>query len=92
MASKLPTNTRPLVLAGVAAFMAGCWIGMGSESSGEPFCVVTADSAAARAGVPAGQLVEQPSDGCLPGEPEVCGRFENGDDDEHFVSDSCPDD
>lgn len=82
-------------MAGIAAFIAGCWMGMGSESAGDPYCVVTAASLAQRPGAVAGQIVEQqPADeGCRPGEVQVCGRFEPATgDDRRFSSDACPDD
>jgi hypothetical protein len=86
-------STRLVAVAGVTAFMAGCWIGMGSEASGDVYCVVTAASAPARAGFAPGQLVPQPDDdaGCQPGEPMVCGRYEPATgEDRRFESDSCP--
>jgi hypothetical protein len=88
-------NGRLIAVAGVTAFIAGCWMGMGSESAGDPYCIVTSASAAQRAGYVPGQFVEQTSaePGCQPGEPEVCGRYEPETGDERqFVSDRCPDD
>jgi hypothetical protein len=86
------SNGRLIAVAGVAAFIAGCWMGMGSDSTGDPYCVVTTATAAQR-GAAAGQLVPEPSSGCLPGESEVCGRYEPETGDERqFVSDECPDD
>jgi hypothetical protein len=69
-------NGRLIGVAGVTAFIAGCWVGMDSESAGDAYCVVTAASAGARPGHAAGQLVERSAPGCEPGEPVVCGRFE----------------
>jgi hypothetical protein len=87
------SNGRLIAVAGVTAFIAGCWMGMGSESSGDPYCVVTGASAAGRPGFSPGQLVEASSSDCQPGEPEVCGTYEPETGDErHFVSDRCPDD
>jgi hypothetical protein len=80
------------VIVGVAAFLGGCWVGMGSRSSGEAYCVVTDASAASHPGVRPGQLVDMPAGGCLPGEQEVCGRFEGSGDERRFVSSGCPDD
>ncbi len=88
------SNGRLIGVAGIAAFIAGCWVGMGSDSAGDPYCVVTSASAAQRAGFAPGQMVELTSteSGCLPGEPEVCGRYEpESGDDRQFESDSCPD-
>jgi hypothetical protein len=82
-------NTRLVLVAGVAAFIAGCWVGMGSDTSGQPFCVVTDATAAQHPGMVSGQLAEQPASGCLPGEQEVCGRYEGSGDEQHFVSDRC---
>jgi hypothetical protein len=87
------SNGRLIGVAGLAAFIAGCWIGMGSDSSGDPFCVVTGASAASRPGFLPGQLVEKTTADCQPGEPEVCGSYEPETGDERrFVSDTCPDD
>ena len=90
--AKAPGNTRLIGVAAIAAFMAGCWVGMGSESTGQAYCVVTGSSAASRPGYVAGQLVEKSTLECLPGEPQVCGEWEpETGDDRHFVSDRCPD-
>ncbi len=87
------SNARLIGVAGLVAFIAGCWMGMGSESSGDPYCVVTSASAAGRPGYAPGQLVAQTGSGCQPGEPEVCGNYEpESGDDRTFVSDTCPDD
>ena len=87
------SNGRLIAVAGIAAFIAGCWMGMGSESAGERYCVVTAASAAGRPGFAPGQLVEPEASDCQPGETEVCGSFEPASGDERrFVSDRCPDD
>src|SRR4029453_6457960 len=32
-------NMRLLVVAGIGAFGAGCWVGMGTDTTGRPFCV-----------------------------------------------------
>jgi hypothetical protein len=87
------SNTRLIGVAGIAAFIAGCWVGMGSESTGASYCVVTSASAAARPGYAPGQLVEKSTLDCQPGEPEVCGTWEpETGDDRSFESDRCPDD
>ena len=87
------SNGRLIGVAGLAAFVAGCWIGMGSESAGDPYCVVTSASASSRPGYVSGQVVPQTGIGCQPGEPVVCGRYEpETGDDRTFVSDACPDD
>ena len=89
---KAPANTRLIGVAAIAAFIAGCWMGMGSESEGDAYCVVTGSSAASRPGYVAGQLVDKSTLECLPGEPQVCGRWEPATgDDRHFASDRCPD-
>jgi len=88
------TNGKLVGVAAIAAFIAGCWMGMGSGSSGgDVYCVVTSASAAGRPGYAPGQLVERETLECQPGEPQVCGHFtpETGDDRE-FESDTCPDD
>jgi hypothetical protein len=77
----VPGNTRLVVVAGIAAFVAGCWVGMGSDTTGQPFCVAAP-----------GQLVAMPASGCAPGETKICGRFEGEADNQAFVSDKCPDD
>lgn len=83
---------RLLAVAGVGAFIAGCWVGMGSKSTGDAYCVVTGSSAASRPGYVAGQFVEKTTEECMPGEPEVCGRFEPEEgDDRRFESDECDD-
>jgi hypothetical protein len=63
---------------------------MRSDTAGERYCVVVPETAAAHPGLIPGQLVEQPEGGCLPGEHEVCGRFEGDDESRRFESDSCP--
>jgi len=85
-------NTRLIGVAAIAAFIGGCWVGMGSESAGDTYCVVTGSSAASRPGYLPGQLVEESTSECQPGEPTVCGTWdpETGDD-RHFESDRCPD-
>ena len=93
MATKTPGKGRIIGVAAIAAFIAGCWLGMGSESVGDPYCVVTGSSAADRPGYVPGQLVEMTTVACRPGEPQVCGRFEPATgDDRRFESDRCPDD
>jgi hypothetical protein len=84
-------NGRVLAIVGVVIFMAGCLTGMRSDTSGEQYCVVTPGTAAAHPGFEPGQFVEQPEDGCLDGEHEVCGRFEGSGDSRRFESDKCPD-
>jgi hypothetical protein len=85
-------NARLLVVAAVAAFIAGCWMGMGSEDGGNAYCVVTTASAPSRAGFAPGQFVEQSGDECQAGEPTVCGSFEpETGDDRQFVSEECAD-
>lgn len=81
------------MVAGVTAFIAGCWMGMGSESSGDPYCVVTAASAPARPGYAPGDLVPltDTETSCQPSESLVCGRYEpETGEDRSFESDSCP--
>jgi hypothetical protein len=86
-------NARLVAVATIAAFIAGCWMGMGSEEGGTSYCVVTTSSAASRPGFAPGQLVEQSGDECQAGEPTVCGSFEpETGDDREFVSDECADD
>jgi hypothetical protein len=84
-------NGRLLAAGGVLAFLAGCLTGMRSQESGESYCVVVPATVAAHPGFTAGQFVEEPDDGCLDGEHEVCGRFEGSDESRRFVSESCPD-
>lgn len=74
-------NTRLMVVAGIGAFVAGCWVGMGSDTSGQPFCVAAT-----------GQLVAMPASGCPAGETKICGRYEGEADNQKFVSDKCPND
>jgi hypothetical protein len=83
------SNTRLIVLAVLAAFIGGCWMGQGTQSTGDGFCVVSDATAAQHPGAAPGQLVDQPETGCLPGEAQVCGRFEGEGDDQHFESDQC---
>lgn len=91
MASK-SGNTKLVLVAAVAAFIAGCWTGMGTDDGGaDAYCVVTAASAPTRAGSSPGQLVERQGDDCQPGEPQVCGSYEGPADDQRFVSDECDD-
>ena len=92
MAGISASSGRTLALAGLATFMAGCWLGMGTDDSGgEPFCVVTEATAWQYPENAAGDIVDQPSDGCLPGEPEVCGRWEGSGENRSFESDQCDD-
>jgi hypothetical protein len=92
MASK-SGNGRLVVVAAIAAFIAGCWMGMGSEDGGDAYCVVTTSSAASRPGFAPGQFVEQSGGECQAGEPTVCGTFEpETGDDRQFVSEDCGDD
>jgi hypothetical protein len=86
-------NTRLAVAATIVSFVAGCWIGMGSEAEGDAYCVVTGASAPGRPGYAPGQLAPLPegATGCQPGEPMVCGRFEPElGEERRFVSDACP--
>jgi hypothetical protein len=83
-------DARWLAVGGLAVFLGGCWTGMKSESSGEQYCVVVLETAAAHPGFTPGQFVEEPEGGCLDGEHEVCGQFEGDDEDRRFESDSCP--
>jgi hypothetical protein len=81
-------NTRLMLVAGVGAFVAGCWVGMGSDTTGQPFCV----AATAQPGAAPGQIVAMPASGCPAGDVKVCGRYEGEADDQKFVSDKCPND
>jgi hypothetical protein len=90
--AKSSSNTRTFLIIGIAAFLGGCWVGMGSDSSGSSYCVVTDATASMHPGVAPGQLADKPATGCVPGEPEVCGSWAGSDDERHFVSDQCPDD
>jgi hypothetical protein len=93
MASRSSGNARLLVVAAIAAFIAGCWMGMGSDEGSDAYCVVTTASAPSRAGFAPGELVERSGDECQAGEPTVCGSFEpETGDDRQFVSDECADD
>jgi hypothetical protein len=93
MASDGSGNARLVAVAAIAAFIAGCWMGMGSEDGGEAYCVVTIGSAPSRAGFAPGQLVERSGSECQPGEPTVCGSYEpSSGDDRRFISDECKDD
>ncbi len=83
------SGTRLVLVAGIGAFVAGCWVGMGSDTSGEPFCVVNDATAAQHAGTAPGQVVPAPAGGCQPGEQEVCGRVEGEGNQQKFVSDRC---
>jgi hypothetical protein len=85
------SSTRLIVIAVLVSFVGGCWIGMGSDDPGDAFCVVTTATAAQHPGAAPGQLTDQPETGCLPGEPQVCGRFEGEADEQRFVSDECGD-
>ena len=105
MASARSSGRLGVVVA-ILAFVAGCWAGMGSDATGDPWCVVTVASAAGRPGAVPGEIVEPtPSPetdddsggdsedaSCHTGEPEVCGQFEDGDGDaRQFVSEECSD-
>ena len=93
MASRSSGNARLLVVAVIAAFIAGCWMGMGSDDGSDAYCVVTTSSAPSRAGFAPGQFVERSGADCQAGEPTVCGTFEPATgDDRQFVSDECADD
>ena len=84
-------NTKLVLVAGIAAFIAGCWTGMGTDDGADAYCVVTLASAPDRAGFAPGQLVERQGADCAPGEPQVCGSYEPSGDDRKFVSDECKD-
>jgi hypothetical protein len=90
--AKSSSNTRTFLIIGIAAFLGGCWVGMGSDSSGSSYCVVNDATASMHPGVAPGQLADKPATGCVPGEQEVCGSWAGSDDERHFVSDQCPDD
>ncbi len=84
------SGARVWIVAGLVAFVAGCWVGMGSDTTGQPFCVVNDATAPAHPGVAPGQVVPAPAGGCLPGEQQVCGRIEGSGDQQKFHSDRCP--
>jgi hypothetical protein len=86
------SNTRTFLIIGIAAFLGGCWVGMGTDDSGQSYCVVTDQTASMHPGVAPGQLADKPATGCVPGEQTVCGSWEGSDEDRHFVSNECPDD
>ncbi len=93
MASKSGGSARLAIVAIIVAFIAGCWTGMGSETAGDAFCVVTVASAPARPGFAPGQIVERSGDQCQEGEATVCGRYEpETGEDRRFVSEECEDD
>ncbi len=93
MASNSSGNARLVGVATIAAFIAGCWLGMGNDDGSDAHCVVTGASAPSRAGSSPGQIVERTGSECQPGEPTVCGTFEpSTGDDREFVSDECADD
>ena len=82
-------TTRTFLMVGIAAFVGGCYVGMGTDSSGQSYCVVTDATASMHPGVAPGQMVDKPANGCVPGEQTVCGNWEGADEDRHFVSDQC---
>ena len=86
----MSANDRVLAIGGALLFVGGCWVGMRSETSGERFCVVVPETAGAHPGFTPGQFVEEPDDGCLEREHEVCGEFEGSDENRRFVSEECP--
>jgi hypothetical protein len=93
MASKAGNGAKLGVVAVIASFIGGCWVGMGTDTSGDAYCVVTTASAGSRPGFAPGQFVERTGDDCQPGEPVVCGAYEpETGDDRTFVSAKCPDD
>ncbi len=93
MASRVSGNTRLVLVAGIGAFIAGCWLGMGNDDGSDAYCVVTPASAPSRAGYSPGQFIERTGSDCMAGEPTVCGSFEpSTGDDRQFVSDECADD
>jgi hypothetical protein len=85
-------NGRLVVVAAIAAFIAGCWTGMGTDDGGDAYCVVNVASAPQRPGFAPGQLVARDADGCLDGEARVCGTLETSGEPDSFVSDQCKDD
>jgi|RhiMetStandDraft_4_1073278.scaffolds.fasta_scaffold89177_2 hypothetical protein len=85
-------NARLVLVAAIAAFIAGCWTGMGTDDGSQAYCVVTVASAPERAGFTPGQLVEREGSDCASGEPQVCGSYDGSGDDRKFVSDECKDD
>jgi hypothetical protein len=93
------TNTRLGVVVVLVSFIAGCWMGMGTDETGDVYCVVTGASVAVRPGLVPGQLAEpivsddedeDDDDSCEAGETQVCGTFEGEDDDRRFESEECP--
>jgi hypothetical protein len=86
----MAANGRVLAIGGVLLFVGGCWAGMRSDTSGERYCVVVPETAAAHPGFSPGQFVEEPEGGCVDGEHEVCGQFTGEDENRTFESDSCP--
>jgi hypothetical protein len=89
------TNTRLGVVIVLVAFIAGCWMGMGTDATGDVYCVVSGASVAVRPGQVPGQLAEPVAaegdeDGCAAGETQVCGSFEGEGDDRRFESEECP--
>jgi hypothetical protein len=84
-------NGKLVVVAAIAAFIAGCWTGMGTDDGSDAYCVVTVASAPERPGYVPGQIVERQGSDCAPGEPQVCGSYEPAGDDRTFVSDECDD-
>ncbi|HET6949627.1 MAG TPA: hypothetical protein VFI47_04580 [Acidimicrobiales bacterium] len=92
MAGFSASSGRTIAVAGIATFMAGCWVGMGAEgSTGDAYCVVTDATAWQYTDHGPGDIVDEPSGGCLPGEPEVCGRWSGSGEEREFESDRCPD-
>jgi hypothetical protein len=91
------SNTRLGVVIVIVAFIGGCWAGMGSDATGDVYCIVTGASVVARPGLMPGQLAEpietgdgDDDDSCEAGETQVCGTFEDEGDDRRFESEECP--
>lgn len=83
-------NTRLLAIGGVVLFVGGCLAGMRTHDTGDRYCVVTEATAASHPGYSAGQFVEEPPNGCIDGEHEVCGHFVGSGTSRKFDSASCP--
>lgn len=91
MATKSGSNGRLVIVATIAAFIAGCWAGMGSDDGSDAYCVVSVASSPQRPGFAPGQLVERDGEECVAGEAQVCGTFETSGEADSFVSDECKD-
>src|SRR5262247_1224554 len=71
------SNTRTFLIIGIAAFLGGCWVGMGTDDSGQAYCVVTDQTASMHPGVAPGQLADKPATGCVPSSAKVAWRGPN---------------